>query len=202
MALTLSGSGITSANIVDGTIVNADVNDVAASKLTGALPAIDGSSLTNLPAANTPAFYAKASSTQTIPSGAWTAINYGSELLDTHNYFASNRFTPQVAGWYWFTFDLYVYDSVSRDTRIAFDTNTGYEWTAASGIQGLTYWQGSLSGMIYMNGSTHYVGTNLYSPSANSFTIQPSHSIRRHQAQANLIGNNNKAGIGTFNTVY
>jgi len=46
MALTLSGSGITSANIVDGTIVNADVNDVAASKLTGALPAIDGSSLT------------------------------------------------------------------------------------------------------------------------------------------------------------
>ena len=39
MALTLNGSGITSANIVDGTIVNADVNDVAASKLTGALPA-------------------------------------------------------------------------------------------------------------------------------------------------------------------
>jgi len=50
MAITISGSGITSANIADGTIVNADVNDVAASKLTGALPAIDGSSLTNLPA--------------------------------------------------------------------------------------------------------------------------------------------------------
>ena len=49
MAITISGSGITSANIADGTIVNADVNDVAASKLTGALPAIDGSSLTNLP---------------------------------------------------------------------------------------------------------------------------------------------------------
>ena len=49
MAITISGSGITSANIADGTIVNADVADVAASKLTGALPAIDGSSLTNLP---------------------------------------------------------------------------------------------------------------------------------------------------------
>ena len=50
MAITISGSGITSANIADGTIVNADVADVAASKLTGALPAIDGSALTNLPA--------------------------------------------------------------------------------------------------------------------------------------------------------
>ena len=49
MAITISGSGITSANIADGTIVNADVNDVAASKLTGALPAISGASLSNLP---------------------------------------------------------------------------------------------------------------------------------------------------------
>ena len=58
MAITISGSGITSANIADGTIVsgdiadgtivNADVADVAASKLTGALPAIDGSALTGI----------------------------------------------------------------------------------------------------------------------------------------------------------
>jgi hypothetical protein len=48
MAITISGSGITSANIADGTIVNTDVADVAASKLTGALPAIDGSALTGL----------------------------------------------------------------------------------------------------------------------------------------------------------
>jgi len=50
MAITISGSGITSANIADGTIVDEDVADVAASKLTGALPAIDGSALTNLSA--------------------------------------------------------------------------------------------------------------------------------------------------------
>jgi hypothetical protein len=54
MAITISGSGITSANIADGTIVNADVNDVAASKLTGALPAISGASLTGLTAAQMP----------------------------------------------------------------------------------------------------------------------------------------------------
>lgn len=50
MPITISGSGITSSEILDGTITNADVNDVAASKLTGALPAISGASLTNLPA--------------------------------------------------------------------------------------------------------------------------------------------------------
>jgi len=60
MAITINGSTgitsseiadgtITSTKIADGTIVNADVNDVAASKLTGALPAISGASLTNLP---------------------------------------------------------------------------------------------------------------------------------------------------------
>jgi len=56
MALVLNGSNdtitglqINSANIVDGSIVNADINDLAASKLTGALPAISGASLTNLP---------------------------------------------------------------------------------------------------------------------------------------------------------
>lgn len=48
MSITISGNGITSANILDGTITNADVNDVAASKLTGTLPAIDGSALTGI----------------------------------------------------------------------------------------------------------------------------------------------------------
>ena len=47
---TITGLQINSANIVDGSIVNADINDLAASKLTGALPAISGPALTNLDA--------------------------------------------------------------------------------------------------------------------------------------------------------
>jgi len=49
MAISINGNGITSANIADGAITNADITDVAASKLTGALPAISGAALTNLP---------------------------------------------------------------------------------------------------------------------------------------------------------
>jgi hypothetical protein len=43
---------VTSAKIADATIVNADINDMASSKLTGALPAVSGASLTSLPAGN------------------------------------------------------------------------------------------------------------------------------------------------------
>ena len=49
MSISINGNGITSANIADGAITNADIADVAASKLTGALPAISGAALTNLP---------------------------------------------------------------------------------------------------------------------------------------------------------
>ncbi len=78
MAITISGSGITSANIADGTIVNGDIHPgaaisgskltgvtptksaieglgIAASSITGALPAIDGSALTSLTSSQMPA---------------------------------------------------------------------------------------------------------------------------------------------------
>ena len=99
MAITISGSGITSANIADGTIVNADVNDVAASKLTGALPAIDGSSLTNLPGGGKVLqAYTYVDSTRQNPSmtsfndifsGSFTKISSTSKLI----------INTQVSGW-------------------------------------------------------------------------------------------------------
>jgi hypothetical protein len=49
---TLAANSVTAAKIVDGTIVDAEVTSLAASKLTGALPAISGANLTNVPAAN------------------------------------------------------------------------------------------------------------------------------------------------------
>jgi len=73
MAITISGSGITSANIADGTIVNADVSDVAASKLTGALPAISGANLTNLPVAA-----AASGAAEFTADGTWNWADAGS----------------------------------------------------------------------------------------------------------------------------
>ena len=49
---TLAANSVTAAKIVDGTIVDAEVTSLAASKLTGALPAISAANLTSIPAAN------------------------------------------------------------------------------------------------------------------------------------------------------
>lgn len=46
---TNSISGLANGGLPDGCILDADINAMAASKLTGALPAISGASLTNLP---------------------------------------------------------------------------------------------------------------------------------------------------------
>jgi len=96
MAITISGSGITSANIADGTIVNADVNDVAASKLTGALPAIDGSSLTGISAEdNSPIFQAFTTAGQTLPHATATVIQLNHKTFDPDSVFNTStyRFT-------------------------------------------------------------------------------------------------------------
>jgi hypothetical protein len=83
MAITISGSGITSANIADGTIVNADVADVAASKLTGALPAIDGSALTNLPGGGKVLQVVHNSTTVDVTNNSQTFANTGLESVIT-----------------------------------------------------------------------------------------------------------------------
>ena len=99
MAITISGSGITSANIADGTIVNADVNDVAASKLTGALPAIDGSSLTNLPAAGisnlAPYWYISENASQSVSDYTMTKMTFADGEIDSNSAYdtTNHRFT-------------------------------------------------------------------------------------------------------------
>ena len=51
---------------------------------------------------NTPAFFATLSSPQSVSNFSWTKVSIDTELFDTNNNFASNRFTPTVAGKYYF----------------------------------------------------------------------------------------------------
>jgi len=171
-AAKIATNSVDSAELIDGAVDDSHIAALAASKLTGALPAISGLSVTNI---NSPAFYVKANGTQEVSPDAWTAINYANETLDSNNYFASNRFTPQVAGWYFFVFNVYVYESALRDTRITFDTNTGADWISSTGTQKASYWQGNVAGIMYMNGSSHYCGAQVYSPTSGNYTLQPSH---------------------------
>ena len=55
---------------------------------------------TGVGGANTPAFMVKLSGTQNITTATWTKITFDSEVYDTGSTFASNKFTPGVAGKY------------------------------------------------------------------------------------------------------
>ncbi len=110
-------SAVTSAKIVDGTIVDADINDVAATKLTGTiadarfpatLPVASGANLTSLPAGNLTGTVADArisTLTSSKLSGALPAIDgasltgvQGSTLTTEGATFANyNTITATVA---------------------------------------------------------------------------------------------------------
>ena len=92
ITLTTIGSGtVTTSNIVDANVTTAKIADnaVTSAKLaSGLLPT------------NTPAFFAYLGSNQTISSNTYTKITFDTEIVDTNNNFASNRFTPTTSGKY------------------------------------------------------------------------------------------------------
>ena len=88
-------SSVPAANLT-GTVADARISALTASKLTGALPAISGANLTGLSAAdNTPSFSASLSSNQTTSVNVYTKIQFATENWDTDSaYDTSNyRFT-------------------------------------------------------------------------------------------------------------
>ena len=81
---TLATDSVVTGKIADGTIANADINDLAASKLTGALPAISGASLTGITTGKvlqvkqllltTPSSQSLSANTNTVVSGSSLSI--------------------------------------------------------------------------------------------------------------------------------
>jgi len=60
---------------------------------------------------NTPAFDVRLTSNQTIANNTFTKLAFATETLDSDGKFASNKFTPTVAGYYFITYSIY-YDVV------------------------------------------------------------------------------------------
>ena len=91
----------------DGTISDAKIVGMSSSKLTGALPAVDGSALTNL-GDNTPSFKVLATDGTNISNTTWTKVTMGTKIWDTDTAFdlSNSRFTVPAgkAGKYQFHF--------------------------------------------------------------------------------------------------
>lgn len=109
---------------------------------------------------------------QTISTGSWVKVDFTTELFDTHGYFASGAFTPQIAGYY----DIKgcaaiktpdneksLYIGVYKNGAIysAVQVNT-------SGNLDTSLYIGSI---VYLNGSTDYIELYVYQGSGSNKSI-------------------------------
>ncbi len=122
-------------------------------------------------ATNTPAFHCGQSSSQTISNSTATKITLdATETLDTDNAFASSRFTPQTAGYY------YIYGSVRYNSATDWDNVyldimfNGSNRILNNSGPNFHYNTFKVAGIVNFNGSSDYVElfTSQYSGSDKS----------------------------------
>lgn len=119
-----------------------------------------------------PAFSAYQSSAQSVTAATYTKVNLQTEEFDTDNCFdnATNyRFQPTVAGYY--QFDASVSSATTNQVMPVLYKNGvaskyGATTPTASSIGNI----GSVSGLIYLNGSSDYVELYVYLASTSNLT--------------------------------
>ena len=104
-----------------------------------------------------PAFRAYMANAQTIPGVTFTKLNFNTEVFDTNSCYdtTTNRFTPNVAGYYQVsgsiyitaTAQIYVYKNGAADSTGPYANTTGF----------LT------NSLVYLNGTTDYVELYIFS---------------------------------------
>lgn len=139
---------VASANLVDGTIV---ADDLASGSVTQA-------KLASGVAATGPAFRAYANSVTSVPNAVNTKINLGAEDFDTANCFASSRFTPNVAGYYWVSAGIRC-EALLVAQSILYKNGAPHSYGAQGNVGTYT---SVVSDLIYLNGTTDYVELFVY----------------------------------------
>ena len=103
-----------------------------------------------------PAFSAYASSATSLSNGAFTKITFDTELFDTNNNFASNRFTPTVAGYYQLNSAVSLGAWVATVTVIMIYKNGSELLRGTVNANTSASIANVVSGLVYANGSTDY----------------------------------------------
>jgi hypothetical protein len=150
---TVTDGAITTAKLGNGAVTDAKIDTMAASKLTGALPAIDGSALTGIGTGH--AFSARIGAAFAVSASTFTKVQFNTEDFDVDNEFDTTtyRFTPTVAGYYQFNASAAVSSYVTQ-MQLAFYKNGAVDKNCINVTGG---GQVPASGLIYLNGSTDYV---------------------------------------------
>jgi hypothetical protein len=128
-----------------------------------------------------PAFEAIADGTQVISSGAYTKVLFPTENFDTNNNFASSRFTPTVAGYYYIT-GASTFSTTGETVLAPYKNGSLYRYlwdNSLTSTYGFT-----VSVLMYLNGTTDYVEFYLYQSSGSSKTPTSNTSFSGFLARA------------------
>ena len=101
-----------------------------------------------------PAFSVYLSADQSITSSTFTKIAFDTKVFDTNNNFASNRFTPTVAGYYQFNAAINPSSSTTY-TIVRLYKNGSVIYNGGAG-NNITNSPSALSALTYANGSSDY----------------------------------------------
>lgn len=116
---------------------------------------------------NIPAFSAYKSANQTLSQNTTTKVTFDSEAYDTNNNFASNAFTPTVAGYYHVSGNMFLNGTYSRNYLVSLLT---YKNGAAFARNVVSVAMGNGGDFsiavamppVYMNGTTDYLELYAY----------------------------------------
>jgi hypothetical protein len=137
------------------TLVGKTTTDTLTNK-TLTSPTITGATITVASTA-APAFSAYSTTLTSTSNSTWTKVTFNTEEFDTNSNFASNRFTPTVAGYYQVNTSVSGPSSAAGIILVNFYKN-GSNFKSGNEIpNSLTGTYVVAAALIYCNGSTDYI---------------------------------------------
>jgi hypothetical protein len=146
----IAGTTVLTLPAVSGTVIT-----------TGSSGGVSQAMLATGVAGTGPAFSARpATSTQSVSNNTWTKVTLGTEEFDTNSNFASSTFTPTVAGYYQLNGFLFCTNSGGVMTAVRcniYKNGSDAIWGGFIAPVAATDAIASVSGIVYLNGTTDYV---------------------------------------------
>jgi hypothetical protein len=148
--------------LIDASVTTAKLANLTTLPTSGGnvtIPAVAG---TMMVSGNMPAFSAYAQGNQSVSNNTWTKVTLGYEEFDTANCFDSTtnyRFTPNVAGYYQINGMIGGNATGTNPTVVMaaiYKNGATYKRYTTTGNP-IDYQSGTISSIVYLNGSTDYV---------------------------------------------
>jgi hypothetical protein len=155
-------AGTVTSDMLAGSIANSKLANSSIT-LNGSAVSLGGSATVG--GNNTPAFFVKNTSNQDVSHGSENQVAFDTEILDTDNAFASNKFTPQTAGKYFITAQFAGSDDTTTSGNLAYvvlkirKNGSGYQSRGVINFSNNPGRQGSVSvqAIVDLNGSSDFV---------------------------------------------